>query len=298
MNTKEALSDSVMSIKEMMTGYLDPEKLYKFLEKGIRIILILVIARIAIAITNTLIEKFIDSKDVFKLKIDDNRMSTAKGILKSISRYTIYFIAITPILAEVNIDIKGLVAAAGIGGLAIGFGAQNLVRDIITGFFILFEDQFTVGDYIEIDGKTGVVEEMALRITKIRDFSGDLHIIPNGVISKVTNRCRGNMRAKVDMSIAYEENIERAIEVLNKASEEIKKESDDIIEGPLVLGVTNFGESDVVITTIAKVKPMAQWGVERIMRKKYKEIFDKEGIEIPYPKRVIYNQTIDNNSDI
>lgn len=291
-------SNFVINIKEMMAGYLAPDKISSFLVRGTKIILILIIARISIGITNTLIDKFIDSKDIFKLKIDDNRMSTAKGILKSIVRYAIYFIAIIPILAEVNIDIKGLVAAAGVGGLAIGFGAQNLVRDIITGFFILFEDQFSVGDYIEIDGKTGVVEEIALRITKIRDFSGDLHIIPNGAISKVTNRCRGNMRAKVDMSIAYEENIERAIQVLNKASEGIKKESDDIIEGPLVLGVTNFGESDVVITTIAKVKPMAQWGVERLMRKKYKETFDREGIEIPYPKRVIYSQSLDNNSDI
>jgi len=298
LSVNAVFSEFVIGIKAMMTGYLAPEKISSFLVKGTKIILILVIAKIAIGLTNTLIDKFIDSKDMFKLKIDDNRISTAKGILKSIVRYTIYFVAITPILAEINIDIKGLVAAAGIGGLAIGFGAQNLVRDIITGLFILFEDQFAVGDYIEIDGKTGVVEEMALRITKIRDFSGDLHIIPNGAISKVTNRCRGNMRAKVDMSIAYEENIERATEVLTKASEEIKKESDDIIEGPLVLGVTNFGESDVVITTIAKVKPMAQWGVERLMRKKYKEIFDKEGIEIPYPKRVIYNQTVDNNSNI
>lgn len=298
MNVNTVFSDFIVDIKTMMAGYLAPEKISSFLVKGTKIILILVIAKIAIGITNTLIDKFIDSKDMFKLKIDDSRMSTAKGILKSIIRYTIYFIAITPILAEINIDIKGLVAAAGIGGLAIGFGAQNLVRDIITGFFILFEDQFAVGDYIEVDGKTGIVEEMALRITKMRDFNGDLHIIPNGVISKVTNRCRGNMRAKVDMSIAYEENIERAIEALNRASEEIKKENHDIIEGPTVLGVTNFGESDVVITTIAKVRPMEQWAVERAMRKKYKEIFDREGIEIPYPKRVIYNQTVDNNKDI
>ncbi|WP_432405892.1 mechanosensitive ion channel family protein [Wukongibacter sp. M2B1] len=298
MNVNTVFSDFIVDIKTMMAGYLAPEKISNFLVKGTKIILILVIAKIAIGITNTLIDKFIDSKDMFKLKIDDSRMSTAKGILKSIIRYTIYFIAITPILAEINIDIKGLVAAAGIGGLAIGFGAQNLVRDIITGFFILFEDQFAVGDYIEVDGKTGIVEEMALRITKMRDFNGDLHIIPNGAISKVTNRCRGNMRAKVDMSIAYEENIERAIEALNRASEEIKKENHDIIEGPTVLGVTNFGESDVVITTIAKVRPMEQWAVERAMRKKYKEIFDREGIEIPYPKRVIYNQTVDNNKDI
>lgn len=295
MGVNSTFSKYIEELKLTMNGYLDPDKIASIMIRATKIILILIVAKIAIRLTNALIDKFIDSKDKFKLKVDDSRISTAKGILKSIVRYTIYFVSFTPIMAEFNIDIKGLIAAAGIGGLAIGFGAQNLVRDIISGFFILFEDQFAVGDYIEIDGKTGVVEEMALRITKIRDFSGDLHIIPNGSIDKVTNRCRGNMRAKVDMSIAYEENIERAIGVLNSASEKIKKESGDIIEGPIVLGVTNFGESDVVITIIAKVKPMSQWAVERLMRKRFKEIFDKEDIEIPYPKRVIYNQIVDNN---
>ncbi len=295
MGIETTFSNYIEELKAIMSGYLDPDKISNIMIRGTKIILIIIIAKIAIKVTNALIDKFIDSKDKFKIKIDDSRMSTAKGILKSIVRYTIYFVAFTPIMSELNIDVKGLIAAAGIGGLAIGFGAQNLVRDIISGFFILFEDQFAVGDYIEIEGRTGVVEEMALRITKIRDFSGDLHIIPNGSIDKVTNRCRGNMRAKVDMSIAYEENIERAIKVLNSASENIKKESSDIIEGPIVLGVTSFGESDVVITIIAKVKPMSQWAVERLMRKRFKEIFDKEGIEIPYPKRVIYKQTADNN---
>lgn len=279
-------------MKIMMAQYLSADKIGKVLVKATKIILIIILARIVIRITNALIDKFIDNRDKVKLKLDESRINTAKGILKSITRYTIYFIALGPILEQMDIDIKSIIAAAGIGGLAIGFGAQNLVKDIITGFFILFEDQFSVGDYIEIDGKNGIVEEMALRITKIRDFSGDLHIIPNGSITKVTNRCRGNMRAKVDMSIAYEENIERAIEVLNKTSESISKENNDIIEGPIVLGVTNFGASDVIITIIAKVKPMSQWEVERIMRKRFKEVFDEEGIEIPYPKRVIYNENI------
>lgn len=279
-------------MKIMMAEYLSADKIGKVLVKATKIILIIILARIVIRITNALIDKFIDNRDKVKLKLDESRINTAKGILKSITRYTIYFIALGPILEQMDIDIKSIIAAAGIGGLAIGFGAQNLVKDIITGFFILFEDQFSVGDYIEIDGKNGIVEEMALRITKIRDFSGDLHIIPNGSITKVTNRCRGNMRAKVDMSIAYEENIERAIEVLNKTSESISKENNDIIEGPIVLGVTNFGASDVIITIIAKVKPMSQWEVERIMRKRFKEVFDEEGIEIPYPKRVIYNENI------
>lgn len=297
MDVKQVFSNLSTKFNEGLKAFTDPEKLSNILGDIIIIILILVITKIAIKITKALIDKFFDEKDKFKLHLEENRVNTLKSILKSLVTYSIYFVAYASIFEIIGIPIKALITAAGIGGLAIGFGAQNLVKDIITGFFILFEDQFGVGDYIEVDGKTGVVEEMALRITKIRDFSGDLHIIPNGSINKVTNRCRGNMRAKVDMSIAYEENIERAIEVLNKASQQIKAESDDIIEGPMVLGVTEFGESDVVITTISKVKPMSQWAVERLMRKRFKEVFDMENIEIPYPKRVIYSQAMDNGKD-
>ena len=288
MNIKKVFSELLLRFNEGISMYTSPDKIEDILGNIIIIALILIITKVVIKFIKVLIDKFFDEKNKLKLRLEENKVNTLKSILKSLTTYGIYFIAYSSIFEIIGIPIRALITAAGIGGLAIGFGAQNLVRDIITGFFILFEDQFTVGDYIEIDGKTGVVEEMALRITKIRDFSGDLHIIPNGSISKVTNRCRGNMRAKVEISIAYEENIERAIQVLNSASEGIKKENNNIIEGPIVLGVTKLGEYDVVITIITKVKPMSQWAVEALMRKRFKEAFDAEGIEIPYPKRVIY----------
>jgi len=290
MEYTEVFFDLADKFNRTVDFYTNPERLAGIIGGAIKILLILIASKIAIKFMIVIIDKFFENRERLRIKLEENRIKTLKNILKSIARYTIYFIAALPILDTVGVDIKGLIAAAGIGGLAIGFGAQNLVRDVITGFFILFEDQFTVGDYVDFDGKSGIVEEMALRVTKIRDFSGDLHIIPNGAISKVTNRCRGNMRAKVDISIAYEEDIENAIEVLNKASQELLKETDAIVEGPTVLGVTSFGASDVVITTIAKTKPMSQWEVERLMRKRFKQAFDKAGIEIPYPKRVVYNQ--------
>ncbi|MDK2918841.1 MAG: moderate conductance mechanosensitive channel [Candidatus Petromonas sp.] len=290
MEYTEVFFDLADKFNRTVDFYTNPERLAGIIGGAIKILLILIASKIAIKFMIVIIDKFFENRERLRIKLEENRIKTLKSILKSIARYTIYFIAALPILDTVGVDIKGLIAAAGIGGLAIGFGAQNLVRDVITGFFILFEDQFTVGDYVDFDGKSGIVEEMALRVTKIRDFSGDLHIIPNGAISKVTNRCRGNMRAKVDISIAYEEDIENAIEVLNKASQELLKETDAIVEGPTVLGVTSFGASDVVITTIAKTKPMSQWEVERLMRKRFKQAFDKAGIEIPYPKRVVYNQ--------
>ena len=268
----------------------DPEQLTSMIGSIINAMLIIVVARISIKLMQKTVDTFFKSQEKLKYKIDIPRVETMKGLIKSIIKYTIYFIAITAILKLFGTDVTALITAAGIGGLAFGFGAQNLVRDVITGFFILFEDQFGVGDYVEIDGTGGIVEEMALRVTKIRDFNGDLNTIPNGEIKKVTNRSMGNMRAWVNISIAYEEDIDNAITVLGEACEKLKKENDTIVEGPTVLGVTSLGDSDVVLSAIAKTQSMQQWSTERKMRKAFKEAFDEAGIEIPYPRRVLISE--------
>lgn len=253
----------------------------------LKIVLIWVAMRIGVRLSKIFIDRFFTNRVHFGLKVSQGRLETIKGILKSISRYVIYFVGFVPILDTLGIPVATLLTAAGIGGLAIGFGAQNLVKDVITGFFIIMEDQFAVGDYIELDGKGGMVEEMAVRVTKIRDFSGDLHIIPNGNITMVTNRSRGKIRALVRMSIAYEADIDRALEVLGQEGALIAADRKEILEGPLVLGVTNFGPSEVVITIIAYVEPMTQWEIEREMRKRFKQALDRESIEIPYSKMVV-----------
>lgn len=278
-------------LREAVQIHTHPEKLAEYAGNFVKIILIIGAAAVAIRLTSMVVDKFFDNRTKFKLLGEEKRFNTLKGMIKSVLRYIIYFVAFTPILELLGVNISSLIAAAGIGGLAIGFGAQNLVRDVITGFFILLEDQFHVGDYIETGGKSGIVEEMALRITKIRDFNGDLHIIPNGSIDKVTNRSRGNMRASVDVGIAYKEDIDHAIGVLTALCEEIAQEHDKIVEGPTVLGVTKFGESEVTLTVIARTVPMEQWAVERMLRKRIKERFDEKGIEIPFPKRVIIQGT-------
>ncbi|QZY55118.1 mechanosensitive ion channel family protein [Crassaminicella profunda] len=252
-----------------------------------KIILIFIAMILAVRFSNMAVNKFFANREKFKIGGEEKRINTIKGIVNSIVRYTIYFVAFTPILQTIGINISSLIAAAGIGGLAIGFGAQNLVRDIISGFFILLEDQFQVGDHVEIGSKSGIIEDMTLRVTTIRDLNGDLHIIPNGSIDIVTNKCRGNMRAWVDVGIAYEENIDNAIHVLKELCEEVAHENEKIIEGPTVLGVTNLGESDVVLSIIAKTVPLEQWAVERELRKRIKERFDEKEIEIPYPRRVV-----------
>ncbi|WDV45870.1 mechanosensitive ion channel family protein [Clostridiaceae bacterium M8S5] len=256
-------------------------------------LILLILIKISIKAINKIVDKFFEGQQKMKYKIDDRKSTTFSSIIKSIVRYGIYFIGGVMILDIYEVDISPILATAGIGGLAIGFGAQNFVRDIITGFFILLENQYSVGDYIKINSSEGIVEEMTIRSTKIRSFNGDLHIVPNGKVEIVTNKSRGLSRAWVDVSIAYEEDIDNAVESLKKVCDKVAKENVNIIEGPTVLGVTNLGDSDVVISVVAKTKPMEQWSVERDLRRLIKYEFDKKGIEIPYPKRVLINENND-----
>lgn len=292
------MAELANAIKEFFYQALNfiknPEQLSKITIKAINILFIFLIAKVSIRIFHTLINKFFDAQKDLKVKVDLPRLETMKSLMMSIVKYTVYFVAFTAIIKALGTDVTALITAAGIGGLAFGFGAQNLVRDVITGFFILFEDQFAVGSYVKVGEVEGIVEEMAIRVTKIRDFNGDLHTIPNGEIKTVTNKSRGKMRAWVDISIAYEEDIDKAIQVLNEVCEKLKAENKAIIEGPTVLGVTQLGPSEVVISAIAKTIPMEQWAVERLMRKSFKEAFDHNGIEIPYPRRVIITKSEDN----
>lgn len=280
-------ADISRKIKETFFFYSDPKQLVNYSGDIVKIILIILIAIVAVRLSNVLVEKFFLNRKKFKMGGEDKRYDTLKGIIKSITRYTIYFVAFTPILAILGINVSSLLAAAGIGGLAIGFGAQSLVKDGITGFFILLEGQFQIGDYIEIGGKSGIVEEMSLRVTRLKDFNGDIHIIPNGLVDKVTNKSKGDMRAWVDISISFEENIDNALEVLGQICKEISAGCDKIVEGPTVLGVTKIGDFQIVLSIVARTVPMEQWAVERLIRKRIKEAFDEKGIVIPYPTRVI-----------
>ena len=191
------------------------------------------------------------------------------------------------ILEELGVKTASLLAGAGIVGLAIGFGAQNLVRDIISGFFIIFEHQFSVGDYINAAGLSGRVEEVGLRMTKLRDWGGELHIIPNGEITQVTNYARGSMRAMVDVRVAYEEDLERVLEVMRQVCQQVAQDFPVITEGPAVLGVVDLGESEVQIRVVAHTLAFEQWEIERELRKRFKQAFDREGIQVPYPRRTV-----------
>jgi len=260
-------------------------------QKMLKIVLIIIAMRLAVKFSVVLINKFYKNQIKSKLKNKAPKKITTMSIMtKSVVRYTLYFIGLTTILGVLELPVSSLLATAGIGGLAIGFGAQNLVRDIITGFFILFEDQYSVGDYITVDKYSGIVEEIGLRITQLKDFNGDLHIIPNGSIINVTNHCRGNMRIMFDVGIAYGEDVDKSIGVIEDYLTEYSKIEQSIIDGPRVLGVQELGESSVLLRIWATSEPLEQWRIERELKKGIKKVLDDAGIEIPFPRMVIIKQ--------
>jgi len=250
-----------------------------------------------------LAEKFID--DLFKSALShqtsDNikkRGATIAPMLKSTVKYLIWFLGIYLILKEIGVDVTPIVAGAGIFALAIGFGAQNLVKDIVAGFFIIFEDQYNVGDYVTIEGISGTIEEISIRITKIRDLTGILHIIPNGAITRTSNFSKDFSVSRFEVSVAYESDFDHAIEVLEKTSSELCMDwSLFIIEPTQVLGIVSLGESEVVIRTQTKLTVGKKVDFECELRKRILKEFRENNIEIPYKRLVVLSDKEDVGSE-
>ncbi|WP_032123317.1 mechanosensitive ion channel family protein [Clostridium amazonitimonense] len=285
LNSFIEINDQFISLGKF---WIPVEKVHNFLSKLLTITVIIIIMYVIVKVGTKIIDKFIKKQSRMKISLDEKKANTLGALLKSILRYTVYFFGIASILTQVVGPIS--LTFAGIGGVAIGFAGQNFVKDIINGFFILFEDQFAVGDYISIEDKAGIVDSIGLRLTKIKDFNGDLHLIPNGSINKVTNHSRGDMRVLVDVDIAYEEDIDNAIEVLNLVCENFKTH-ENMVDGPRVIGVTAFKESGVTIRVLGKAKSMSQWECENSLRREIKKALDINKIEIPYPKRMFINHS-------
>lgn len=260
------------------------------LKKIINIVIILVAILLTIEVGNFIINKFIQKqiKSNAKYSMNTKKANTVGGVLKSILRYTTYFIGGSAILSNFFNGVT--VGAAGFGGVAIlGLGAQSLIKDIINGFFILFEDQFGVGEHVTLGKFSGIVETLGIRSTIIKDFNGDVHVITNGSIVEVTNHSRGNIRFAVDIQVPYEEDADKAIRAISKVTENFKKENEDVTEPVEVVGITSLNESSVTIRVIGKSKPLKQWGMENKLRKEIKEALEEEGIKAPYPKTEFIN---------
>ena len=263
-------------------------------EKIISIIFISIIMYFSIKVGNNLIKKFVDRQVASKasFSLQPQKALTIGEVLKSVLKYTVYILGIGSMLYDILAKIP--VALVSAGGFAIGLGAQSLVKDIINGFFILFEDQYGVGDHVTIGQYSGIVESIGIRTTILRDFTGDLHLVPNGSVLEVTNHSRGDIRFIVDVEIAYEENVDSAIEVIKKTNELFEEKHKSKLRGEIeVLGVLSLNASGITIRIIGRAEPLSQWEMERELRKDIKLALDREGIEIPYPKTQIINK---NNS--
>lgn len=285
----EALADKITNF--FATDKFN-ELLVEFGWKIISVILIITIFSLARRIGKNMIQKgFAVNLQRFQRVTggSDRRKETFESLALNIWRYLINILMIFSILANF-IDPKVLLAGTGSVALVATFAAKSILDDIAMGFFIVFEDLFAVGDFIEIDGNTGTVTEIGLRSVKIRVLTGETVIIPNGNIGKVINHSVSNGQAVLDIGIAYEADLDKAILVLNTLASEAFNQYDDILQVPQVLGVQELADSAVVIRMIAEVSPLQQWYIQRELRRLIKLTFDRENIEIPYSKMVVYQK--------
>lgn len=219
----------------------------------------------------------------------DGQRRTILPLSKSIARYGIGLGALVLVLHQLGVNYTAILAGAGVASLAVGFGAQTLIRDFISGFFILFEGLIQVGDFIEVTDKSGTVEQIGLRTTQFRAFNGVLHSIPNGELTRFGNYNRDFSRAIVDVQLAYEQDARQGMAQAAAVVEKWAAERTDIVlEPPKVMGLFSFDASGVTVKISVKVKPQTHWEAERELRCRLKETFDREGVEIPFDRQVIY----------
>lgn len=255
--------------------------------KALRILLIMIAAGIVQRFTGMVIDRFFIARSGMKtLYFEEKRAKTLSGLLQSVARYIIYFIAIVMVLQEFNIDTTSLIAGAGVVGLALGVGAQSLIRDFVTGFFIILEDQYAIGDYVVSGDMAGTVEEIGLRVTKLRDANGILHIIPNGQISRISNYSRGVMQAVINVPVSYQADLNQVLELLDQACLEVGGQLLEVVEGPKVIGVVDLRPNELIIRIIAKTVPLEQTKVETAVRRQIKLLFDGAHIPPPLTNRV------------
>jgi small conductance mechanosensitive channel len=283
---------SLANVGEKFIDWFRQYKIENYIQTGfvlLRVLFIILIAGIVYKVGKVIIKRFFEAQSRSRFHMDKRKIDTLSALSQSLLKYLVYFVAGLTILGQF-MDTTSILATAGIGGLAIGFGAQSLVKDVISGFFILFEEQYAVGDYVSIGDTTGTVEEIGLRITKIRGFKGELTVIPNGQVIKVINYTRGNILAVVDVGVSYESDVDKAIQIMKEAALKYAKENSDIVEEPQVLGIMDLGDSNIVIRIVARTLPMKHWGVERELRKRIKEALDRNGIPVPYPPQIIVHE--------
>ena len=273
------------------------QKSMAILEASLRLLFIGIVAYIAVRAlrfglskVETTLLTIRDSEEKNELAAE-KRVKTLTGLLATIFLTLIWVMAVVMGLDQIGLDITPILASAGIAGLAVGFGAQNLVRDVINGFFMILENQVRVGDVAVVNGTGGLVESISFRTITLRDLSGTVHVFPNGVVTSLANMTKGWSYYVMDIGVAYKEDTDRVSAVMKEVAQELQQDpaiGPKMLEPIEILGVDNFGESEVVIKARLKTLPIQQWAVGREYRRRLKKAFDEKGIEIPFPHRTLY----------
>jgi moderate conductance mechanosensitive channel len=264
-----------------------------FDDHGVTIIATLLVAVVASIVVQILVRRFrrrLEGSPSVTQELNLQRIATLTGALSTTGVVAIWTVAVLVILGNLNVSLGPLIASAGVAGIALGFGAQTIVRDTLSGFFILLENQFGVGDVVELQTTAnpvgGKVEGLSLRVTTLRAFDGTLHLVPNGNIQLVSNKSRGWARAIVDVRVGYGEDVDRVRGVLDELFEEVRLDpslSDWIREGPSVLGIETLSEYAQVVRVVADTRPSKRWDTERALRERIARRLDAEGIRVPIP---------------
>lgn len=269
------------------------KELMLFSQTALHILLILALAWGLLRVSGKAIRML---KEYLRGQADNNleelkRIETLSRVFRYTASVIIYVVAGMVVLSELGISIAPILATAGVLGIAIGFGAQSLVKDYFNGFFMLLENQVRQGDVVEAGGKSGLVEEVTLRHIRMRDYDGHVHFIPNGIVTTVTNMSRGFAYAVIDIGVAYRENMGEVMELMRQVGAGLREDevfSSKILEPMEMAGVDRWGESAVILRCRFKVLPLEQWGIRREYLHRLKHEFDRHGIEIPYPHLTVY----------
>lgn len=273
------------------TEFLSQVKTW-FFTTGLKVILIVIITLVVMKavriISSRLSSLFLKKKEDEECK---KRAKTLGSVIQNFLYAVVLIIAVMTTLGQLGVEIGPLLAAAGIAGLAIGFAGQSLVKDVINGFFILLWDQVREGDVVEIAGKSGLVEKINLKMTVLRDISGNVHFVPNGNIDVVTNKTKEFSRYVFEIGVAYREDVDEVMEVIKEVDEELRSDpgfKEDIL-GPIeIFGLDKFDDSAIVIKARTTTKPIKQWRVGREFNRRLKKKFDERDIEIPFPHTTLY----------
>ena len=264
------------------------------LQTSLRVVLILLLTGGALHVLHRFLPQLRELVAARQENLEDSqRVRTLSRVVRYTLTVAITVVAGILILGEFGISVAPILGAAGVVGIAVGFGAQSLVKDYFNGFFLLLENQIRHGDVVEAGGKAGVVEELTLRYLRLRDYSGNVHFIPNGGISTVTNMSQGYAYAVIDAGVAYGESIERVIGVMRATGERLRKDAEfsgKILDDIEIAGVDAWADSAIVNRCRFRVAPLEQWGVRREYLRRLKEAFDREGIEIPFPHLKLVQQ--------